>query len=251
MKKLFAAACCAVLLTMSIGAVCPAAASETESASEEQKTEKVKKQIGEKTEEALKARLTNATKKDITGLAIKGDTDEEFTENLMDEEQVLSHGEIGILYYTPESSAADEEEATYVIRLTFGDDTTADLHGFSFSKMKKARIRLEDGIAYLVYNDGEEKINTLEAEQELAKEEEAAAQDTGEVVEYEDYYEDTYYEDSSDDGGSYDSSYDNSGSDDSSYDNSSSDSGSYDDSSSGGGDAGAADENCLVGGLMN
>ena len=275
MKKIFAAACCAALLTMSIGTVCPAASSETESVSEEQKTVKVKKQIGEKTKGALKARLTNATGKDIKAFAIKEDSAEEFTENMLAEEEVLAQGEVGILYYAPENETADEEEAAYVLRLTFEDDTTADIHEFSFSKMKKARIRLKEGTAYLVYKDGEEKISTLEAEQELAKAEETAAQDAGGVIEYEDdYYEDVYYDNSS--AGSDNSGYDG-GSAGGDAGNSSSevtggtetsggDSGSGGTETSGGdsgsaggdaslgagGDAGAAaDENCLVGGLMN
>lgn len=283
MKKLIAAACCAAVLSMSIGAVSPAAAGSsqeegTEAAAASAETEEnapVKRQIGEKVKGALKARLTNATKKDIKAFEIKKDTEEEFGENMLAEGEVLARGEIGVVYYSPEDSTADEEEeAVYVIRLTFADDTTAELHEFSFSKMKKAKIRLKEGTAYVVYWNEGEKVSTLKAEQELAGEAQAAVENDSGVLEYDDYYEDTYYDDTSYDS-SYDnsssgddSSYDNSGSgDDSSYDNSGSgDDSSYDDSSSGGdstyddsgsgdggsgGDDSSAEENCLVGGLMN
>lgn len=178
MKRLFAAACCAALLAMSVEMVCPAA--EMTDVSAEKKTAEEKKQIGEKEKGAQKSKLTNASGKDIKAFAIKAETEEEFTENLLAEEDVFADGEMRIFYYVPESeleseaaepeSEEENEEANYVIQLTFADDTTAELHAFVFSKMKKARICLEENTAYLVYKDGKEKVSTLEAEQELAEE---------------------------------------------------------------------------------
>ena len=235
MKKLFAAACCAALLAAGIGTIAPAA--EQASLSEEEKTVKEKTQIGEKTEGALKAKLTNASGKAIKAFAVKKDTEEEFTENLLAEGDMLADGEVGVVYYAPEGEAADAE-AEYVIRLTFEDDTEAELHAFVFSKMKKAKICLEESTAYLVYKDGEEKISTLEAEQAFADGTQADEPDGGELMEYDDYYEDTY-----DDGASYDDSV--------YYDNSASYSGGTSGGSSGSGGGGSAAANCLQGGLMN
>lgn len=253
MKKLLAAACCAALLTMSMGTVCFAA--DTAETAQEETAAKVKKVLGEKTEDALKARLTNGTGKDIREFQIKEDSAEEFSENLLSEDEVLAQGEVGVLYYTPEETAT--EETVYVLRLTFEDDTTAELHAFSFAEIKKARIRLEEDIAYLVYKDGEEKISTLEAEQELAAAaaepaEEPAAEttsDDGGLQVYEEYYEDT------------DSGYDSSSGGDTSYSEPApepADTGTVDNSTASEpapapeGDGGAAaEENCLVGGLLN
>ena len=256
MKKMFAAAFCAAFLAMSAGMVCPAE-EQTDQAvtSGEENAVTEKKLIGEKQEGALRARLTNVTGKNITTFAIKEETAEEFTENLLAEGDVFADGEARIFYYVPESAedGADGEETAYVILLGFDDDTAAELHAFSFSEMKRSRIRLKEDTAYLVYKKDGERTTTLEAEQEIAGETQTEQQDDGEAVEYDDAYyddgagyEDTYYDDSA----SYEDTYYD---DSASYDNTYYDSGSsYSGGSSGSGGGGStAAQNCLQGGLMN
>lgn len=270
MRKLFAAVCCAALLAGSIGMVCPAA--EPESESDVEKTAEEQKQIGEKEKGALKAKLTNASGKDIREFAIKEETEEDFTENLLAEGDVFADEEVRTFYYMPKdqaagaeteaaaaeaeaadaeteasvtdstesgTEAAENEETKYVILLTFEDDTTAELHAFAFSKIKKAKILLEEGTAYLVYKDGEEKVSTLEAEQELAAEAQAqaAAQADDEIEVYDDFsidlFPDSTPSESAPSGGNAGGGNTGGG------------------NSAGNGGGGRAAENCLQGGLMN
>lgn len=278
MKRVFAAAC-AALLAAGIGMACPAAelvgVSGGETAAEE------KKEIGERTADALVMELTNATGKDITAFAVRIETDGEdakdasdgsdanegFTENLLATDEVFADGETRTVFFAAKAGedesetgsdaqadaaeetetaeqegetedAAEPKEPVLTVRLTFADGAAADFHVFDLEEIGEAELRLEEKLVYLVYEKEGQRISTLDWERLEADEpetEKLAASDDW-VVEYDDYYEDTYY----DEGDSYDG--------DAYYD----DGAYYDDSADYGGDGGGeAAENCLQGGLMN
>ncbi len=123
----------------------------------------------------------------------------------------------------------------YSIRLTFDDQTTAELHDVTLEDFDKFVIRQKDGVYYITYTSLEtkEKVDTYEAEKVIADQAAAEAQaavQTQTDQSYEDYDYDYSYEDDD-----YDYSYDDAEED---Y--------SYDDSyAEDGGDA------CLDGGLLN
>ena len=105
---------------------------------------------------------------------------------------------------TKEASADGTAPAVYDILLCFDDDTVAELHDVPFYDMEKAELKMEEGVAYLVYESVAEKteVNTLEAEKVIAQEaaeaealyEEEDYDDVGYLYD-EDYNDDDYYDD--------------------------------------------------------
>lgn len=262
MKKMLAAFCCMAMITVNISAGCFASGLVGVSGDEAAEPQKA---IGEKTENAVVCDLKNATGKDIKAFSVKTGAAEEYTENLLAEADVFADGETRTFFFAPyteadseasaeeqseaseeiqseaseeaseeaqsgesaqaETELPDEQETLLFIQLTFADDTEAEIHVFDVKELEAAQICLEAETAYLVYEDESGEVRTLEREQQLAKETEQEETPDDDVVLYDDY-EDVYYDDSA----YYDDSsyYDNSGADD-----------------------GAAQENCLEGGLMN
>lgn len=135
--------------------------STTVSASEEQ--EETLKTIGKEAEgEGIFAiNVINSTDKAITGFAVKEDSQDEFSDNMLTEDDAFIKDEERILYF-----AADDAEASYTVLLTFEDDKTAELHNFPFDDMESCEIKLEDSMAYLVYTslESKEEVNTKEDE---------------------------------------------------------------------------------------
>jgi colicin import membrane protein len=107
--------------------------------------------IGESVEGAYKVYLTNMTGKAIKGIAVRKETDLEFPDSLMEEEDLFEAREERILYYRDELQDGQIADAEYEIMLTFEDDTTAVLHKFPFKDMEEGKICLDDEIAYLTY----------------------------------------------------------------------------------------------------
>lgn len=222
-------------------------------------TEEELKTIGEEKEGCLTFTVKNSSKRKITGIAVKSADEAEYPDDLkMEENDVFESGERRELFYTDETEAdaeketredaaaqtdaASEEENTdvkelkkYSIRLTFDDQTTAELHDVTVEDFDKFVIRQKDGVYYITYTSLEtkEKVDTYEAEKVIADQAAAEAQaavQTQTDQSYEDYDYDYSYEDDD-----YDYSYDDAEED---Y--------SYDDSyAEDGGDA------CLDGGLLN
>ncbi|MGN0478417.1 MAG: hypothetical protein ACI4GO_03200 [Hominenteromicrobium sp.] len=132
--------------------------------------------------------LENGTKQDITGIAVKDSSLEEFPENMLEDEDVFAAGEKRTLYYDSESAvkAAEEEqdgsdkllEPQYDIRITLEDGTVLVLHAFPFGDLEEGKILVEEDIAYLEYTSAEsgQKVSTKEAELAVKEAEEAAAQ---------------------------------------------------------------------------
>lgn len=150
--------------------------------------EEVLKSIGDAAEgdAVFAVHLTNATGQSITGVSIKEDSQENFSDNLLDENDAFLDQEERILYFDTADSLAESSGAadtSYTILLTFEAGTTAELHQFPFGDMESGQIKFEDAVAFLVYTSLESgtEINTKEEELNLI--EEIAAQKAKEAEE--------------------------------------------------------------------
>lgn len=143
--------------------------------------EEVLKSIGDPAEgdTVFAVHLINATGQSITGVSIKEDSQENFSDNLLGENDAFLEKEERILYYnTADSSeeAGDAADATYTVLLTFEEGTTAELHQFPFGDMESGQIKSEDAVAFLVYTSLESGTEISTKEDELNLIEEIAAQ---------------------------------------------------------------------------
>ena len=138
------------------------------------------KTIGEKveSEDVFSVKLTNKTGKNIVGMAVKGSTDEEYPENMLEEEDVFVQDEERILYFDP-SAVIEANEAEnnvdenrpllkpiYNVQVTFDDETVQELHSFPFGDVEEADLCQGEEVLYITYisvSEGTE-INTEEAE---------------------------------------------------------------------------------------
>lgn len=161
------------------------------SKSEEKKEEpkKEEKLIGEevKGDNVYKVTLVNDTGKDIKNFSIKTGTMEDFGENMLKEDDPFAAKEERVLYYDATDAIKENEEAQkdsemqttpdYTIQLVFEDDAAVELHSFPFGDVKKAKIKIEESIAYIEYTSIEQdkKVSTLESEKKIKQDQEAAA----------------------------------------------------------------------------
>lgn len=160
-------------------------------------------------------KLKNSTGRDIIGVAVKLAENAEFSENMLDAEDVFSVKEERILFYeSVENEASDIQKESsendklltqgYDVQLTFSDGSTKVLHSFPFEDIKEGEICFEDEVAFLKYTNisAKENVDTKNAELAVKNAEESEALTAAET-EYSDYVEDnSWYEE--DDGASWD-----------------------------------------------
>ena len=184
--------------------------------------------LGEKTETACETTLVNATGRPVTAVMLKSGQDEEFSENLLEKEDVLEAEESCILYC--ELQDADKKDLTYDLKIAFTETESYVIHEIPFKSLKENTVKIcaLDGVAYIEYTDAEtgKEVNTKEAEtakrdEEAAKQETAAAgaaeaassgssyEETYNAEHY-DYSEDYSYEDDYDYSYDYEESYEES-----------------------------------------
>lgn len=172
-------------------------------------TEPAMKIIGEKAEGEFiySVKLKNKTGKEIIGFAIKDSSKNEFSDNMLKNDDNFAKDEEQVLYYdAAEAVSANAADLTdsdkvltpeYTIQLTFSDGTAAELHQFPFDDAESAEIHSEDNIAYLVYTSVSSKtnVNTKEAEKMQAQEStdtEPAVQNDNEITADNSYQEPVY-----------------------------------------------------------
>lgn len=192
-----------------------AEASETpEPTKEPTETPAALKPIGTEEAGAYEVQLTNGTGKNITGIAIKRMEDGEYPENMLGADDTFAVNEERILYYKGESGSQSDnagqdtaDQGTdsenlltpgYDIQLSFEEGTALELHAFPFGDIEKGSIRLEDEVAFIVYDSMADKkeVSTKEAEQVIAeqKKAEAAEQEAGAGTSEEQYNSEPAYE---------------------------------------------------------
>lgn len=121
------------------------------------------------------AEITNKTGKDITGFCVKTDSETAFPGSMLDKEDPFLKDEKRVLYYerpdvSGNTSLPEDNKpvisTAYTIKLTFSDNTTAELHQFPFDTMDKAEINFEDNIVFITYESKVtgEKVSTKDAE---------------------------------------------------------------------------------------
>lgn len=175
----------------------------TEKKVEKQDPDALLKTIGVKKEgeNVYQIKLKNETGKDITGFSIRELSQEETSENLLEEDDVFADGEERILYYdateaikaaqseAPADETAPALDPAYDITLTFKDadeeDAVLVLHAFPFDDMESGSIQLEDNVAFVSYHSTvtDQDISTKEAERKIKADEaegiqQASGQDT-------------------------------------------------------------------------
>ena len=121
--------------------------------------------------------LINSTGKDIIGFTVKSDDETDFPDNMLAEEETFYQNQKRVLYYeAPEDTAALPENNTpvlspaYTVKLTFSDNTTAEIHQFPFDTMDKASLCMENDVAFITYESKVtgEIVSTKEAEKMIA-----------------------------------------------------------------------------------
>lgn len=105
--------------------------------------------------------LANGTEQDIVSLTIRGEEDEEYSEELLAEEEPYLADERRYVYFPAEGS--------YDIRLVLADETELTLHALPVDEIVEGVILIaENGLGYVEYvDDQDEQADTLEAETEL------------------------------------------------------------------------------------
>ena len=204
MKKKILAAVMAGFMTMTVmtaGVAAEAAEAQTEEAAQEdaeatqedaeaEEPEEEIKVLGTKTKDCFEVKMKNCTTRLITGVAVKKLEDTQFSDNLLEEEELFDRDETRILYYNPDPDAepvdeteeATEEEAEeaaetvdeeaaeaadaeaaadademltyegYDIQITFQEDgANLVLHSFPFEDMTECELYAEDGVVFLRY----------------------------------------------------------------------------------------------------
>lgn len=144
------------------------------------------KTIGTEDENAFQAILTNNTGQDIVSVTVYDTVSEEYSDELLAEDDSFLDGEQRILYY-PEvkEDAVEQEDATteatevsgeedeklvsvgYDVKIVLADETEYVLHSFPFGELKEASIKLEDEVAY-IEND---EVSTKDAELAILEQE--------------------------------------------------------------------------------
>lgn len=132
--------------------------------------------IGENEPDAFSVNLTNNTGKEIKEVKISEDESFDDKVNLVQKDDVFEKDEEETLCYLPETNNEDNT-SSYNVQLTFDDDTTAVVHTFPFGDIESGEIRLEENVAYLVFDavSLNKEVNTLESEKSITP---PAVQDT-------------------------------------------------------------------------
>lgn len=137
--------------------------------------------VGNESKDACHIVMTNKTENVITGLAVKTSLDEEFPDNMMKSSQKIENQETFDFYYLIEETSDTEEaemsdtkseladaalNATYLLQITFEDNTVVELSSFAVDDMEEATLCYEDEVYYLAYKSVSEKVevNTKEIE---------------------------------------------------------------------------------------
>ncbi|MDY5279831.1 hypothetical protein [Sharpea porci] len=167
--------------------------------SDNNKAKTTTKKVEKKTELALigtKAKgkyvyhfiATNNTGKNITGLAVKDLSQNQYSENMLKANDVFKSNEKRDFYYNAEaaikaaSGNSDKEmNPGYVIQLTFDDQSNTELHNVPFDDMSNMKFEFdtESSLYYISYKSKgtKKEMNTLDDEKQVKKEaDEAAAQ---------------------------------------------------------------------------
>ena len=114
--------------------------------------------------------MKNKVGQDITDIAIKPSSSEDYAAGLLSASDSFQDNESRVLYYTLE----DDKNVTYDIKLSLADGTECVLHGFPFEDVSSCTIWL-NGVAYIDYvsKDSGAKVSTREFELDtlLAEEE--------------------------------------------------------------------------------
>ncbi len=141
--------------------------------------------IGTKEEGAFDVLLKNNTGKDVTGLSVKMDTEENYPENVLAKDFVLKNEETAEWFYLPKETqeTADSETGVifnplYQVQITLSDASVYEISSFGFEDIdKEATLCLEDDILFIEYTSKEsgETVNTKEQER-AAKEQKAEAE---------------------------------------------------------------------------
>ncbi len=120
--------------------------------------------------------LANGTEQDIVSLTIKGEEDEEYSEQLLAEDDPFLAGERRVLCLPAEGS--------YEVRLVLADETELTLHALSAEEIPECTILVsEDGVAYVAYVDAEgEEADTLETETAIYEEAQRIAEEEAEAA---------------------------------------------------------------------
>jgi hypothetical protein len=137
------------------------------------------KTIGKEAEDGFEVYLTNQTGQNITDFEIYDSVSDEYSENLLDTDDVFIDGEERILYYeevsedTESNQNSDEKliSVGYDIKIVLEDETEYVLHSFPFGEIETGAILVEDEVAYVEYDD----YSTKEAELAIKEADEAAA----------------------------------------------------------------------------
>ena len=120
--------------------------------------------------------LANGTEQDIVSLTIKGEEDEEYSEELLEEDDPFLAGERRVLCLPAEGS--------YEVRLVLADETELTLHALSAEEIPECTILIsEDGVAYVAYVDEDgEDADTLETETAIYEEAQRIAEEEAEAA---------------------------------------------------------------------
>jgi hypothetical protein len=142
------------------------------------------KTIGEPSENGFEVYLVNNTGKSIVELAIYDTDSDEYSDNLLEEDDEFLDGEERLLYYADlsledEAEEKSETEEEYVaeegsddtavekllsigydIKLVFDDESEYVLHSFPFGEISTGSILIEDDVCFVEYDD----YSTKEAE---------------------------------------------------------------------------------------
>ena len=126
-------------------------------------------------------KLTNATDMQITGVEVARSDTSDFSENLLEDDDVYAVDETRMFYYDTTEIDGDSTNAAeipaYTVQLTFEGDMVAQLHAFPFEEMETGEIRFDADadVAYLEYTSVEsgEEVNTKDAETLYIEQEQA------------------------------------------------------------------------------
>lgn len=161
--------------------------------------------IGKKTKDKLcqKLYVTNCTGKNITGFAVKVDGDKNYSDNMMQANDVFKANENRDVYYTEDSEDVTAQSTassslsgallnvSYDLQLTFEDGSQEQLKDFPIGNADEVALTAasvdDGGFVYLTYTDiNGEKVSTFDTEKaeydaaKKAAEDAAAAQQAAE-----------------------------------------------------------------------
>lgn len=135
-------------------------------------------EIGTNSASSTGVLITNDSKKSITNIAFKANTEDAYPAGLMSDNQKWADGETCLVY-------VDKANDPCSVLVTCGE-ATYELHDIELASMTEASLKISDeGVPYLVYTANGKEVSTLEAEQALLQAQadaEAAAQAEAEAA---------------------------------------------------------------------